>query len=70
MCLDFGGQNHITKAVIKSRQLLSYTRSVSSRDLGTELLKCVFFASQFAQKSLEMKPRILVNLPFKCKTLL
>lgn len=25
MRLDFGGQNHITKAVIKTRQLLSYT---------------------------------------------
>lgn len=50
MCLDFGGQNHITKAVIKSTQLLSYTRSVSSHDLGTELLKCVLCISVCPEK--------------------
>lgn len=50
MCLDFGGQNHITKAVIKMRQLLSYTQSVSSHDLGAELLKCVLCISVCTEK--------------------
>lgn len=50
MCLDFGGQNHVTKAITKMRQLLSYTRSVSSHDFGTELLKCVLCISVCTEK--------------------
>lgn len=50
MCWDFGRQNHITKAVIKMRHLLPHTRSVSSHDLGAELLKCVLSISVCTEK--------------------
>lgn len=68
MCLDFGGQNHITKAVIKRRQLLSYTRSVSSHDLGTEMLKCVLCISVCTEK-LGDETQYLSKLAFQMQDL-
>lgn len=67
MCLDFGGQNHITKAVIKMRQCF-HTHDLYQAMILAQSCLNVFFPSQFAQKNLEMKPSILVNWPFKCKT--
>lgn len=67
MCLDFGGQNHISKAVIKMRPI-AFIRGVLSSisNLSTELLICIICIFT-AYKSLEMKTSILVNwaLDFK-----
>lgn len=67
MCLAFGGQNHIRKAVIKMRPIAFLGGILSSiSNLCTELLICIICVFR-EHKSLEMKASILVKwaLDFK-----
>lgn len=67
MCLDFGRQNHISKAVIEKRPIAFIGGILSSiSSLCTELLICIICIFT-VHKSLEMKTSILVKwaLDFK-----